>query len=133
MSGPERLKDVDEMDEFERSLQRAMKRVDVRAETTAKIFAIVAEAERERQQTGRMWVTPKTGAKLLFMPKPAFRSWIGGAVAAVLAVGVFVGVHERQERKAEVARQQFETAMRVTDHALDQTRAQLQRVGLNLE
>lgn len=132
MSGPERLKDVDEMDEFERSLQRAMKRVDVRAETTAKFFAIVAEAERERQQTGRMWVTPKTGGKLLFMPKPAFRSWIG-AVAAGLAVGVFVGVHERQERKAEVARQQFDTAMRVTDHALDQTRAQLERVGLNLD
>ncbi len=133
MSGPERMKDVDEMDEFERSLARAMKRVDVRAETTAKFFAIVAEAEREHQQTGRMWATPKTGGKLLFMPKPTFRSWIGGAVAAVLAVGVFVGVHERQERRAQVARQQFDTAMRVTDHALDQTRAQLERVGLNLD
>jgi hypothetical protein len=133
MSGPERMKELEEMDEFERSLTRALKRVDVRADTTAKFFAIVEEAERERQQTGRMWVTPKTGGKLLFMPRSMFRSWIGGAVAAVLAVGVFVGVHERQERKAEVARQQFDTAMRVTDHALDQTRAQLQRVGLNLE
>jgi hypothetical protein len=42
-------------------------------------------------------------------------------------------VHVRHEREqAALATQQFETAMRVTDHALDQTRNQLQRAGIKL-
>ena len=123
------------MDEFEQSLARALKRVEVRADTAAKFMAIAAEAKQQHRETGKMWITPKTGGKLLFLPKPAFRTWIGGAIAAALAVGVFVGeqVHQRaQERKQELAEQQFETAMRVTDHALDQTRARLERAGLRL-
>jgi hypothetical protein len=57
---------------------------------------------------------------------------MSGALAAVLVVGVFgvEQVHERRERA--VATQQFVTAMRVTDHALDQTRAQLKRSGIRL-
>jgi len=56
---------------------------------------------------------------------------MGSAIAAVLVLGCFVAERVHVERqKAELAQQQFETAMRVTDHALDQTRVQLERAGL---
>ena len=75
-------------------------------------------------------------SKLLTMPRrTVIRTWIGGAIAAALVVGVFTGEQVRvrsQQRKAEEARQQFETAMRVTDRALDRTRASLQRAGFTL-
>jgi hypothetical protein len=61
------------------------------------------------------------------------RVWSGGAIAAALVAGVFAGqqVHERRERqKAELAEQQFETAMRITDQTLDQVRLQLQQAGV---
>ena len=61
------------------------------------------------------------------------RAWVGGAIAAALVLGAFVGdqVHVRREReRAALATQQFETATRVTDHALDQVRAQLARAGV---
>jgi hypothetical protein len=64
------------------------------------------------------------------------QAWVGGAIAAVLALGMFGAVllHQRRERaeQAAVATQQFEAAVRVTDRALAQTREQLQRAGLNL-
>jgi hypothetical protein len=59
---------------------------------------------------------------------------MGGAIAAVLATGVFVGahVHEQHERRA-VAQQQFATAERITDEALARTRAELEQRGINLD
>jgi hypothetical protein len=117
-----------ELSDFEKQLAKAMRRVDA-PPNVAKFLALATEvhAERElpRRERKHRWA--------FFLPMPP--SWAAGALAAVLVLGVFAGqqVHERaQERKAAVARQQFETAMRVTDHALDQTRAQLERVGLNL-
>ena len=43
-------------------------------------------------------------------------------------------LHQRHERAQQtaLANQQFAMAMQVTDHALAQTREQLQRAGLNL-
>jgi hypothetical protein len=107
-------------DEFDVELTRRMRRVD-----PPEGFA---ERLMERAET--------LPSKVVVMRKrPVFRIWAGSAIAAALAMGVFVGeqAHIRsQQRQAEVARQQFETAMRVTDHALDQTRASLQRAGLTL-
>jgi hypothetical protein len=75
--------------------------------------------------------------RVLVMRKPMVqgRAWIGGAIAAVLVLGVFGAeqVHVRREReKAEMATQQFEAAVLVTDQALQQTREQLARAGLKL-
>jgi hypothetical protein len=117
------------MDEFEVQLKRAMQRVDARVETVAKFMAIAAEVHEERvlpwKQRKNRWA--------FVLPKP--QVWAMGAIAAVLAVGVFVGeqAHLRTEaRKEAEVRQQFDAAMRVTDHALDQTRAKLERAGFTL-
>jgi hypothetical protein len=112
----------DDMNDFEKKLAKAMRRVDA-PPNVAKFLAAAAEVHAERE-------LPRAERKhrwAFFLPVPP-----AGALAALLVLGVFAGeqVHERrQQAKAE---QQFETAMRVTDHALDQTRAQLQRAGLKL-
>jgi hypothetical protein len=107
-------------EEFELELARRMRRVDPPEGFADRLM--------ERAEASQSNV-------IVMRKRPAFRMWAGSAIAAALAMGVFVGeqAHVRsQERQAEVARQQFETAMRVTDHALDQTRASLQRAGLTL-
>jgi hypothetical protein len=55
-----------------------------------------------------------------------------GAVAALLAVGVFAGEQVHRHHQQELADRQFDTAVRITGHALDQTRAQLLRAGVQL-
>lgn len=120
--------------EFERALQRAMRRVDVRAETTARFLALAEEAERKRVHAGGglRLIRMSNGGRVFAMPRP--RAWMGGAIAAVLAMGVFVGahVHEQHERRME-AQKQFETAERITDETLARTREELARQGIELE
>jgi hypothetical protein len=55
-------------------------------------------------------------------------------MAAVLAIGVFVGgqAYHRHQQKV-LATQQFETATRITNQALDQARQQLARAGVSLD
>jgi hypothetical protein len=123
------------MKEFEEALARAMRRVEVRAETTAKFLALAAEAERKRVaggSGGMRLIKFSNSSRVFAMPRP--RAWMGGAIAAVLAMGIFVGthVHEQHERRV-VAEQQFETAERITDETLARTREQLERQGINLE
>ena len=122
------------MQEFEQALSRAMQRVEVRAETTAKFIALAEEAERKRVQAGGGFRLIKfsDGGRIFAMPRP--RAWMGGAIAAVLAMGIFVGahVHEEHERRV-VARQQFETAERITDETLARTRAELEQRGIKLD
>jgi hypothetical protein len=123
------------MDEFEQSLRRAMRRVDVRAETTRKFLAIAAEAEAARIKSGRWttWFRPASGGRVLAMPRvPA---WGMAALAAMVVLGVFGGeqVHRQTEqRKAADAQRQFDAGVRITDHALDQTRAQLEKAGFRI-
>lgn len=125
------------MAEFEQALSRAMQRVEVRAETSAKLLALAEEAEQKRQRAGsglRLLKMSNSG-RLFTMPHP--RAWMGGAIAAVLAMGVFVGahVHEQHEQheRQMVAQQQFETAERITDETLERTRVELEQRGINLE
>src|ERR1700760_902775 len=149
MNGPEEREqemqfemDVPEMNdprmkEFEQALSRAMQRVEVRAETSAKFLALAEEAERKRVHAGGGFrlIKLSNGGRVFTMPRlPQARAWMGGAIAAVLAMGVFVGthVHEQHERRV-AAQKQFETAERITDQTLARTRAELEQRGINLE
>ncbi len=119
------------MDEFEKDLARALRRVEVRAETTAKFLAIASEARVEQQRTGKMWVKPTSGGRLLFLPK--LRIWLCGPIAAVLLLGLFVGEKVQERRKAEIVARQFEVAMRVTGKTLDDVGARVSRAGMKEE
>jgi hypothetical protein len=143
MNGPEENKREQEMQfemddprmkEFEQALSRAMKRVEVRAETSAKFLALAEEAESKRVKAGGGFRLIKfsNGGRVFAMPRP--RAWMGGAIAAVLAIGIFAGahIHEQHERRV-VAQQQFETAERITDETLARTRAELEQRGINLD
>lgn len=73
-------------------------------------------------------------AKVLMMSS-RLRMWAGGAIAAALLVGAFVGdqAHERHQReKVEVAQKQFEAGMQITDRALEHARQQLERAGVRV-
>jgi len=146
MNGPEENKREKEMEfefedarmqEFEQALSRAMHRVEVRAETTAKFLALAEEAERKRVRAGGGFRLIKfsNGGRVFAMPRP--RAWMGGAIAAVLALGVFFGTHvheqHEQHQRRVMAEQQFEAAERITDETLARTREQLQQRGINLE
>lgn len=138
MNGPDFEKENAKITEFEQALQRAMKRVDVRAETTAKFLALADEAERKRVHAGGgiRLLKLSNGGRILAMPHP--RAWMGGAIAAVLTLGCFVGArihtdHERKVMAEQQAQQQFETAERITDQALARTREQLEQRGIRLE
>ena len=123
------MSEPETMDEFERALVDALRRVD----------APEGFAERVVERSAEGVAAPVSGARggghrVVVMPRRWV--WAGGAVAAMLAVGAFVGetVHVRHQREqAALATQQFEAAVRVTDHALDQTRAKLERAGLKLD
>ena len=116
------------MDEFEEQLVRQLRRVDAPEGFALRVLDRVSEDAARK--------TPLR-ARVLTMPAWSFkpRVWVGGAIAAALVLGCFaaeqVRVRQQQER-AELAQQQFDTAMRVTDHALDQTRAHLERAGFKL-
>jgi len=118
--------------EFEQALTRALRRVEVKAELTQRFLAVAAEAEMKRVAAGGgpRLVQLSTGGRVLVLPKP--KMWMGGAIAAVLVLGLFAGERVHQHRERERVNQQFEQAMRVTDHALDKTEEQLERAGLKL-
>jgi hypothetical protein len=122
-NGPELVEDL-KLAEFELALARAMARVE----------APEGFAKRVMERAGG-------AAETLVVMRPRrglvrMQAWMGGAIAAVLALGMFGAeqLHLRRERAEEAAKadQQFAVAMQVTDHALEQTREQLQRAGLKL-
>ena|SRR5579875_1909068 len=127
--------------EFEQALARAMKHVEVPAETSAKLLALAEQAERKHAHAGSglRLIKLTGGARIFSMPRmPQTRAWMSGAIAAVLAVGCFVGarLHTEHERKIvaqQEAQREFETAERITDQALERTREQLQQRGIRLE
>lgn len=60
------------------------------------------------------------------------RAWASGAIAAAVFAGVFGHqTHVRHERQqAQLAQQQFEAAMRITDQTMQHVRQQLQQAGV---
>ena len=150
MSDQEKRVDGTELvpDAFELLLARAMSRVDAPEGFAERVVGRVASAEggvagpaqvSDARPFGRL--RAGSGAPgVLVIPKRSgwlrMQAWVGGAIAAALALGMFGAeqLHQRRERaeQAAIATQQFEAAVRVTDRALAQTREQLQRAGLNL-
>ena len=106
--------------EFELQLARAMRRVDAPAGFAERVM------ERTTSPAEKIVVMrPRSGLWRM-------QAWTGGAIAAVLALGMFGAEQLHQRRERERADQQFAVAVQVTDHALAQTRQQLARAGLNL-
>jgi len=106
--------------EFDEVLAKALKRLDAPEGFAASVME-------------RAVAPAKLKGKLLMMPR--MQAWMSGAIAAALVMGALITarVHVvRQQEQAAVTERQFETAMRVTNRALDQTQMQLQRVGLKL-
>ncbi len=116
---PELVPDL-KLAEFELQLARAMRRVDAPKGFADRIM------ERSASSFEKVTVMrPRS-------PLVRMQAWAGGAIAAVLALGMFGAEQLHQHRERAKANQQFDVAVQATDHALDQTRAQLQRAGLNL-
>jgi hypothetical protein len=126
VDGPELVPEL-AMTEFELQLARAMSRVDAPEGFAARVMERAASPAEAEPKV--IVMRPRSG--LLRM-----QAWAGGAIAAMLALGMFGAeqLHLRRERAEETARadQQFAVAVQVTDHALAQTREQLARAGLNL-
>jgi hypothetical protein len=138
VDGPELVPDL-RLAEFELQLARAMRHVDApegfaarvldRAVSPAEVAALAQVSEARPEALGVVVMRPRSGLWRM-------QAWAGGAIAAVLAIGMFGAeqLHLRRERAEEAARadQQFAVAVQVTDHALAQTREQLAKAGLNL-
>ena len=128
--GPELVPDL-ALAEFELQLARAMSRVDAPEGFAARVMECAANSERADTAS-----TPRVVVMRSWFGSLRVRTWAGGAIAAMLALGMFGAeqLHQQHERaqQAALANQQFAEAVQVTDHALAQTREQLQRAGLNL-
>jgi len=118
MDGPELVPDL-KLAEFELQLARAMRRVDAPEGFAARVM------EKAEQPQAVVVMRPRNG---LFR----MQAWMGGAAAAVLALGMYGAEVLHQRREQAKADQQFAVAVQATDHALAQTREQLQRAGLKL-
>lgn len=118
---PEKLENADfERARFEAELTLAMGRVDPPAGFAERVLAKVAAPEPRK-------------AKVFMMPRRV-QTWVGGAIAAALLVGVF-GVREQRERReraeeAARAQQQLELALQITGQTLADVRAQLRQAGV---
>ncbi|HSY36975.1 MAG TPA: hypothetical protein VK814_14560 [Acidobacteriaceae bacterium] len=118
MDGPELVPDLN-LAEFELQLTRAMRRVDPPEGFAGRVMD-------KAEQTQRVVVMrPRSGLWRM-------QAWMGGALAAVLALGMYGAEALHQRREQAKADQQFAVAVQATDHALAQTREQLQRAGLKL-
>jgi type VI protein secretion system component VasF len=104
---------------FEQELAQAMRGVDPPEGFAERVLARAQASEQPR-------------ARVLAMPR-RLPLWTSGAIAAALLVGVFAGdqLHARHQREqAQLAQQQFEAGVRITDDALEHTREQLAQAGV---
>ncbi|WP_158786996.1 hypothetical protein [Granulicella sp. L46] len=122
MDGPELVPDL-KLAEFELQLARAMRRVDAPEGFAARVMDRAASPVEVEQKV--LVIRPRSGLWRL-------QAWMGGALAAVLALGMYGAEVLHQRREQAKADQQFAVAMQATNHAIAQTREQLQRAGLKL-
>jgi hypothetical protein len=126
MDGPELVPELVldlKLAEFELQLARAMRRVDAPEGFAARVMERAASPVDVEQKV--LVMRPRSGLWRM-------QAWMGGAIAAVLAIGMYGAEVLHQRREQAKADEQFAVAVQATDHALAQTREQLQRAGLKL-
>jgi type VI protein secretion system component VasF len=104
---------------FEQDLAQAMRGIDPPEGFAERVLARAQASEQPR-------------ARVLAMPR-RLPLWTSGAIAAALLVGVFAGDQLRarhQRERAQLAQQQFEAGVRITDETLEHTREQLAQAGV---
>jgi flagellar basal body rod protein FlgB len=109
-------------DEFEEQLRRSLRRVEAPKGFAARILERAGVSEKPLLLKPRFRRGPRWG-------------WIG-ALATILVLVALVGnqVRVRRERAGVAQIQaQFDTAMRVTSHALEETRVELERAGVRFD
>ena len=136
VDGPELVPDL-RLAEFELQLARAMARVDAPDGFASRVIASAESGGGSTQVSeARPGAPGSVAAGVTVMRRRTglwrMQAWMGGAVAAALALGMYGAEQLHQRREQAKADQQFAVAMQVTDHALAQTREQLQRAGLKL-
>lgn len=77
--------------------------------------------------------TPSREGKGKLLAFPRVQAWMGGAIAAMLVAGVFLGQHAWEHHQKQVeAQHQFETAEQITNATLERARQQLREKGISL-
>ena len=128
MNQPEKMNQPEELvpREFERELTLALHRVAPPDGFAGRVLARLESAQTEP-------AVPVRAKVVMMTPRP--RIWASGALAATLIGAALIGQQVRvrhQRQQVAIAQQQFETAMRITDQTLEQTRQQLQQAGVEL-
>jgi hypothetical protein len=119
MNDPESTSKNLQADQFEEQVMRSLRRIEAPKGFAARVLQRAAASEkplplRPRFRRGLRW------------------GWIGAVVAILVLVALVANQVRVSRERARVAQiqAQFDTAMRVTDGALAQTRAELERMGL---
>lgn len=116
-------------DPFEAELTKAMRRVEA-PQSLAVYLMNAAEAETHRATNAKS-STRLTPRLFTFRRMP---NWLGGAIAAALVAATFASLQQyRHHERTLEAVHQFEASQRITDRALEHTREQLQRAGIQLD
>ena len=116
-------------DSFEKELAQSLRRVPAPMGFAERLGRAV---ERESSAFGGTRHARVSTGRLLAFPQ---RAWLGGAMAAGLVLACFGAgeFHVRRERERVTAERNFEVSQQITEHALEHTREQLQRAGIDLE
>lgn len=154
MNGPEDLNTLDKADAsgidaaFEQELVLALKHVDAPEGFAARLMDRAARGDVAAaisvpamgSSSPRVIPLARTPGpapsregkgKLLFFPR--VQAWMGGAIAAMLVAGVFIGQHAWEQHQKQVeAQHQFETAEQITNATLEHARERLRAKGISL-
>jgi len=110
-------------DEFEEQVRRSLRHVEAPKDFAVRVLERAAAAGKPLPLRPR----------LRHKPHRRWRKWIGVVAAIVVLVVLLANQARIRRERARVAQiqAQFDTAMRVTSGALEQTRMELERAGVN--